>query len=63
MYPLSKVDIFVNDSYVGTSNAPFIFSFTPSQVENLQANNELKILAYDSVYNSSETTTTFKVQQ
>ncbi len=62
-YPLLKLDIFVNDGYLGTSEAPFNFSFMPSDIENLQANNELRIVAYDSVYNSSETTLTFKVQQ
>ena len=49
--------------YLGTSGPSFIFSFTPSDLENLQANNELKIIAYDSVYNSSEAALTFKVQQ
>ena len=62
-YPLAKIDIFVNDSYMETSKAPFIFSFTPSELENLQAENELRIIAYDSIYNKSEATVKFKVQQ
>lgn len=62
-YPLTKIDVFVNNIYLETVEAPFIFSFTPSGLENLQAENELKIIAHDSVYNSSETAVTFKVQQ
>ncbi|MBI2627737.1 PBP1A family penicillin-binding protein [Candidatus Nomurabacteria bacterium] len=62
-YPLLKLDVFVNDEYLGTSQAPFIFSFTPKELENLQAENELKIISYDNIYNKSETNLTFKVQE
>lgn len=61
-YPLVKMDIFVNDTYLGSSNPASGFSFTPSELENLQQNNELKIIAYDSVYNKSETDLKFKLQ-
>lgn len=62
-YPLTKIDVFVNDMYLGTSSAPFIFSFTPSELENLQSENEIKIISYDSIYNSNTTTLIFKVKQ
>ena len=62
-YPLLKLDVFVNDSYLGTSQPPFVFSFIPKELENLQTENELKIIARDNVYNSSETILIFKVQQ
>jgi hypothetical protein len=62
-FPLTKIDIFINDNYLGTAPAPFSFSFTPSELQNLQTNNELKIIAYDSVYNTSETTSNFSVTQ
>ena len=62
-YLLSKLDVFVNENYLGTSQAPFVFSFIPSLLENLQTDNELKIIAYDSVYNKSEASLMFKVQQ
>jgi len=62
-YPLAKIDIFINESYLGTSKAPFTFSFTLSELESPQAENELRIIAYDSIYNRSETTLIFKVQQ
>lgn len=62
-YPLQKIDVFINDAYIGTSEAPFIFSFIPSNLENLRAENEIKIIAYDTIYNNSETTSIFKIQQ
>lgn len=60
-YPLSKIDIFVNNIYLGTSNY-LNFSFTPKDLENLQSENELEIVAHDTVYNTSEATIKFKVQ-
>ncbi len=61
-YPLLKMDIFINENYVGSSQTPFVFSFIPSSLVNLQTDNELKIVVYDSVYNKSETHTMFKVR-
>lgn len=63
LYPITKIDIFINETYLGTSNSVSGFSFIPKELEDLRGDNELKIIAYDSVYNSSETTLTFKVQQ
>lgn len=62
-FPLQKIDIFINNIYLETRETPFNFSFTPKELENLQNNNELKIISYDTVYNRSETNLTFKVTQ
>jgi 1A family penicillin-binding protein len=62
-FPLQKMDIFINGVYLETDQAPFNFSFTPAELENLQSDNELKIISYDTVYNHSETTSEFKVEQ
>ncbi len=62
-YPLLKVDVFINETYLGTSQYPFSFSFIPKDLDNLKRENELKIVAYDSVYNRNETSMTFIVQQ
>ncbi len=62
-YPLQKIDVFVNDTYLDTVTPPFNFSFVPSTLENIQDENELRLVAYDSVYNRKETTLTFKVKQ
>ena len=62
-YPLLKMDIFVNSAYLGTHEASSSFYLVPSELENLQAENELKIIAYDSVYNRTEASLLFKVKQ
>lgn len=62
-YPLVKIDVFINDVYLGKYEYPLAFSFTPRELENLQAENELKIIAYDSVYNSGEVILIFKVRE
>ena len=56
------MEIFINDAYLGTSKAPFDFYFTPSGLDNLKDLNDLKIIAYDSVYNNAETSSVFRVQ-
>ena len=61
-YPLLKMDIFINNVYMGTSSPTSLFSFTPRELENLQTENELKIISYDNVYNNSETISLFKVE-
>ena len=61
-YPLVKMDVFINEGYLGTYESVSSFSFTPSELENLRENNELRIVAYDSVYNSNQATQVFKVQ-
>ena len=61
-FPLQKIDVFINDIYLETSEIPFVFSFIPRELENLQDTNELKIISYDTAYNRSQTTLNFKVQ-
>ena len=62
LLPIQKMDIFINDIYIGPTKNPFNFSFTPSEIENLKEQNTLKIIFYDSAYNSSEISTYFKVK-
>lgn len=62
-FPLQKIDIFVNDIYLETIEAPFNFSFALKDLENLKEENELKIVSYDTAFNRAQTTTIFKVQQ
>ncbi len=63
IFPLQKMDIFINNVYLETEQPPFNFSFTPAELENLQSDNELKIISYDTAYNRSETNLVFKVKQ
>jgi penicillin-binding protein 1C len=62
LLPLQKIDIFINDIYLETNDPPFNFSFVPKELENMQGNNELKIISYDTAYNRSETRIIFKVE-
>jgi len=61
VFPLQKIDIFINGAYLETIKSPFNFFFTPKDLETLQGDNELKIISYDTVYNSSETNLIFKI--
>ncbi|HNW71401.1 MAG TPA: PBP1A family penicillin-binding protein [Candidatus Paceibacterota bacterium] len=60
--PLQKIDIFINDTYIGTSKYPFIFSFIPSELNNLKDLNEIRIIAYDTAYNNTEIISNFRVK-
>ncbi len=61
-YPLTKLDFYINNTYVGTtSNSPFLFSFIPSEINSINSENILKIIATDSVYNKSEVEVSFRV--
>jgi len=61
VYPLERMDIFINEVYLGTLNSPFGFSFTPEELDNLRENNELKVIVYDKVFNRAENVFYFKV--
>ncbi len=64
IFPIKKVDFFLNDSYIGSStNPPFSFNFTPEEVSDSENYNQLKAVIYDDKYNSSESVVTFSVNQ
>lgn len=61
-YPAQKADVYLNGKYVLTArNNPTSFSFVPSDVGDISANNTLSVTLYDSVFNSTQATTTFSV--
>jgi 1A family penicillin-binding protein len=62
-YPLQKIDIFINNIFINTIKSPFVFSFIPDELDSLRYENELKIISYDTIYNRTESTSTFKVKQ
>ena len=63
VYPLQKIDVFINDIYLGTLKTPFNFSFVPEELENLRMSNTLRIIAYDTFYNRNESVTSFTVER
>ncbi|MBP6926072.1 MAG: PBP1A family penicillin-binding protein [Candidatus Pacebacteria bacterium] len=59
---IKKVDYFINETYIGTSdNSPFSFTVTPSSVASISSLNELKAIATDSIFNKKEATVSFTV--
>jgi hypothetical protein len=52
---ISHVDIYLNNTFIGSSrNAPYEFSFIPSQVGGVSsAVNDLRVTAYDAVGNNT----------
>jgi len=62
-FPLQKIDIFVNDVFLGSDTPPFNFSFVPSDLDNLKAQNEIRVISYDVASNHMETTSVFSVTQ
>ncbi len=60
-YPIQKIEVFINDSFMDSLTPPWNFSFVPENIENLREFNELKLVYYDSVYNRGETTVIFSI--
>lgn len=60
-FNLLKMDIFINGVFEETINPPFVYSFLPSNINNITDENELKVIVYDSVYNKTEAVKIFKV--
>ncbi len=59
---IRKVDYFVNDTYIGTSDSlPFNFTFTPVNIPGVDSPTTIRVVATDSVYNKKETTTSVTV--
>lgn len=56
-FSISRVDLFFNESFVGSTQfAPYQFSFIPSQVGVQSDVNTLRVVAYDAVGNTTNTT-------
>jgi len=61
-YPLSKVDLFINNLYVGTSsNKPFTLSFYPKSIKSIRKENILSLVGYDAVKNKSTVNIRLKI--
>lgn len=62
-YPITQVDYFINDKYIGSSNkSPYLLSFNPSELNlNSGVNIKITVIAYDSIKNKVEKTKDFKI--
>jgi len=62
-YPVTRSDLFINGVYLSsTHNVPFIFSFVPNDIVNIQKENKIRVVVYDSVMNRSESTFILKLR-
>ncbi len=54
-YQIERVDVFLGNTYLGaTMHAPYLFSFVPSELADVRADNELRVLVTDVVGNKEE---------
>ncbi len=59
-YQITKLDVFMNNTYVGSqTNGTTSYTFIPDSTGNVKTVNELRVIAYDTVFNSGEATITF----
>ncbi|MDD5068165.1 MAG: PBP1A family penicillin-binding protein [Candidatus Pacebacteria bacterium] len=62
-FDLSKIDYFLNGTYLGSSTGePYSFSFVPKDSQFAKGENTLKAVAYDAAQNKSETSVSFMIQ-
>ncbi len=63
-YPLSSVDLFMNENYLTTlSSAPFRFVFTPKEYGYLPGNYTLKAVGTNTVYSRTTATSSITLTQ
>ena len=59
---IKKIDVFVNNTYLKSLKSyPYKISFDISEIKNIDKTNTLKIIGYDILGNTSETTKDFEV--
>jgi 1A family penicillin-binding protein len=60
-FPIGQLDVYLNDTFLGSiKQAPYELSFIPQEIPNLQLENKLRVVIYDSVRNKSEETIGFQ---
>lgn len=59
-YSISKIDYYMNGIFIGSSQGQNIFSFIPNDTQNTGLENNLKVVVYDTVFNKTIKTITFK---
>ena len=61
-YSAVKAELYINGEFVASSKkSPFSFVFVPSDLENINRENELRVVVFDSVQNRGEATIKFFV--
>ena len=63
-YPIVKAELYVNDVLSETRNStPFTFSFYPGHISNIQTDNTVKVVVYDSQGNKTQASTKLKISK
>lgn len=62
-FPLTGVDIFINDSYITSLSNPFRFVFQPKAYGFIPGNYSFKVVGINSIYAKNEKEVTFTVTQ
>ncbi len=62
-YTFTKADYYINDMYIGSSLAPFGFTFKPQDIASTQTGqNMLQVIVYDAVLGKAEDVVRFNVR-
>ena len=61
-YPLVKVQLYINDQFVADlTSQPFIYRFSPKDIQSIKETNTIRIIGVDSVYNQVQVETILNV--
>lgn len=60
-YPLTSVDLFINNNFITTLSAPFRFRFTPADYNYTAGDYTLKVVGTNSIFSKSSLEQEFKV--
>ena len=60
-FPPLKTDYYLNGIFIGTATQNNNFSFVPNEIQNLRAENTLKIIVSDTVFNRNSQTLVLKI--
>lgn len=63
VFPLTRVDLYINNTYIRSlKRSPFVFSFTPNEINSLKNRNVIRLVGYDAVLNKKEREFFFTLQ-
>lgn len=63
-HPLKKTELYINERYIlSNERDPKTLSFIPNDIDGIERNNIIKIVAYDSVYNKGEGSINLEVER
>jgi hypothetical protein len=60
---IKKIDVFIDNTYLTSLKSfPYSVSFTPNDINTISTNNTIRIIGYDTLGNSGETSINFQVE-